>query len=187
MLWHGKYRLSEGVSVRIPCQWSQFSRPSISRISPPPPSKPLSHQESLLEEKNNRWTPREKIGQKRVSESFCDERGRKSCQEWAPITADDVPLEWKAAVADPTFIKSAYSNFSDELCLSTMSCVYRIVYKHPDEPFPFVWFCQKIIIKWISMLRSHHIITDLSTTAVLWEVMQKLQQSWIQHHPLHIH
>ena len=28
-----------------------------------------------------------------------------------------------------------------------MSCVYRIVYKHPDEPFPFVWFCQKIIIK----------------------------------------
>ena len=68
-----------------------------------------------------------------------------------------------------------------------MSCVYRIVYKHPDEPFPFVWFCQKIIIKWISMLRSHHIIADLSTTAVLWEVMQKLQQSWIQHHPLHIH
>ena len=32
------------------------------------------------------------IGQKRVPESFCDERGRNTCQLRASITTDDVPV-----------------------------------------------------------------------------------------------
>ena len=33
------------------------------------------------------------IGQKRVPESFCDERGRNTCQLRASIRTDDVPVE----------------------------------------------------------------------------------------------
>ena len=121
MLWHGKYRLSEGVSVRIPCQWSQFSRPSISRISPPPRSQPLSHQESLLEEKNNRWTPWENWTKKGFWELLWREGGVKVVKSEHQLQR--MMSHWNEKLLSPT------PHLSSQPTLTfRMSCVYQSWY-----------------------------------------------------------
>ena len=171
-----------------PCQRSQFSGPSISRIST---------YLSLREKKTTVY--HEKVEKEfenfHLWELLWREGGRNSCQLWASITPDDVLLKWKAPVVKSTFIKSDPSNISAELCLSagfktswwtfSPECDIEKWKKHLNI------YKMVSVITWNSVpgfhiITSFHIITDLSS-AVFGEVMLKLASSLLQHHPLHIH
>ena len=120
MLWHGKYRLSEGVSVRIPCQWSQFSRPSISRISPPPPPSP-SQPRKFIGRKKQPLDAVRKLDKKGFLRAFVTRGGVKVVKSEHQLQR--MMSHWNEKLLSPT------PHLSSQPTLTfRMSCVYQSWY-----------------------------------------------------------
>ena len=170
------------------CQWSQFSGPSISRIST----------YLTLREKKPLYTTRKSRKSLRIfiCESFCDERGGVILVNCEP-QLHRMMFYWNEKL-----LSSSRHLSSQTPPTFLLSCVYQLVSKHPGEPFLLSVILKSkkkhlniykmvSVITWNSVpgfhiITSFHIITDLSS-AVFGEVMLKLASSLLQHHPLHIH
>ena len=104
-----------------PCvNGANFNAPPSQEYPPPLPLTHRNHRRMLWEIS--------------IRESFCDKRGRNTCQTWASITLDDVLWSEKLLSARGHLSSQTLSNISAESCLSTPFKTYPWTFS------PSVWF-----------------------------------------------